>query len=567
MVNNIQASLDATIQDGVKNGVYSGISLVRWPVEAGLRIAPWWSEQRDIDLRNFWKRSDHLSGAVYTMTSKISSIPFKVVPIDIGNRENYARAAKLTEDLMSTPQFGDGWQSFNGRFVEDYLTTDNGAFAEVIGAGDPSGPLIGRPISIAHLDSARCQRTGNAEYPVLYRASSGKLHKLHFTRVIFASQMTSPIEDMFGVGFCAISRAINVAQTLVDILTFKQEKLGSRPHRAILIPQGGLDPDDVASAFQLAETSMSNQGLSRYSKVVLAGSAALPEADIKMVELSQLPDGFDEETSITLGMATIALAFGVDARELFPAMSAGATRADALLQHLKQRGKGPGQILAMLEQVFAYKYLPNGFKLVFDFQDDAQDRQEAEISEIRANKRMQDITSGSIDLRTTRELMMEDMEITRKQFERLELSDGRLPDGAPVVSLFYGKNGDYSDWLDVGTNDPLDKVSNDMEAMLEIIREKIADVSTALLMAKPNSPEADRAMEALAALSKLDEFYRMPEDTPISVILGVFEPHIAETSGNRIDPRVRTTDLTRPDEKNETDESDSIRPHPDDKQE
>ena len=63
-----------------------------------------------------------------------------------------------------------------------------------------------------------------------------------------------------------------------------------------------------------------------------------------------LPDGFDEQTSILYGMAAIALAFGVDARELFPAMSAGATRADALLQHLKQRGKGPGQILQMTEQ-------------------------------------------------------------------------------------------------------------------------------------------------------------------------------------------------------------------------
>lgn len=568
MVDKIETAIETTIQDGIKRDVYGGISLVRWSTKTGMYVSPWWSEQRDVDLRNFWKRSDHLSGAVYTMTSKISSIPFKVVPRDIGNKENYNKAIIMTEELESVPEFGGGWQGFITKFIEDYLTQDNGAFAEVIGAGRPDGPLIGRPVSIAHLDSSRCQRTGNAEYPVLYRSAQGKLHKLHFTRVMFASQMTSPIEDMFGVGFCAVSRCVGVAQTLMDIIQFKQEKLGSRPHRAILIPQGGMDPADIASAFELAESAMDSQGLSRYSKVVLAGSSSMPEADLKMVELSQLPEGFDEQTSITLGMATIALAFGVDARELFPAMTAGATRADALLQHLKQRGKGPGQILAMLEQIFAYKYLPKDMRLIFDFQDDAQDRQEAEISEIRANKRVQDITSGSVDLRTTRELMMADLEITRRQFERLELSDGRLPDGAPVVALFYRHDKEYKDWLNVGTDDPLDRKSNDQEAMLEIIRERIAQVSMALVTSPPNSVTVDRAMEALAALSKLDEFYRMPEETPIGAILGVFStaPQEEESgNGNRIDERVRTTDLTTPKEDNETDSRDSIRAHPDDK--
>lgn len=568
MVDKIETAIETTIQDGIKRDVYGGISLVRWSTKTGMYVSPWWSEQRDVDLRNFWKRSDHLSGAVYTMTSKISSIPFKVVPRDIGNKENYNKAIRMTEELESVPEFGGGWQGFITKFIEDYLTQDNGAFAEVIGAGRPDGPLIGRPVSIAHLDSSRCQRTGNAEYPVLYRSAQGKLHKLHFTRVMFASQMTSPIEDMFGVGFCAVSRCVGVAQTLMDIIQFKQEKLGSRPHRAILIPQGGMDPADIASAFELAESAMDSQGLSRYSKVVLAGSSSMPEADLKMVELSQLPEGFDEQTSITLGMATIALAFGVDARELFPAMTAGATRADALLQHLKQRGKGPGQILAMLEQIFAYKYLPKDMRLIFDFQDDAQDRQEAEISEIRANKRVQDITSGSVDLRTTRELMMADLEITRRQFERLELSDGRLPDGAPVVALFYRHDKEYKDWLNVGTDDPLDRKSNDQEAMLEIIRERIAQVSMALVTSPPNSVTVDRAMEALAALSKLDEFYRMPEETPIGAILGVFStaPQEEESgNGNRIDERVRTTDLTTPKEDNETDSRDSIRAHPDDK--
>ena len=158
------------------------------------------------------------------------------------------------------------------------------------------------------------------------------------------------------------------------------ENLGSRPHREVIITKGGLDPHDIQTAFKIAEGSMDAQGLRRYSKVVVAGSQTLPEADIAKYELSQLPKGFDETTFITMGMATIALAFGTDARELFPALTAGATRADALLQHLKQRGKGPGQILQLTERLMNFKFIPPHLKFMTDFQDDAQDQQEAEIS-------------------------------------------------------------------------------------------------------------------------------------------------------------------------------------------
>lgn len=561
-MTNIETSLDNTIQDGVKQPIQSGMSLVRWLSKSGQYVSPWWSEQRDIDLRQFWKRSDHLSGAIYSMVSKINSIPFKIVPRNVADRTQYNRAEKLQEEMEATSQFGDGWQLLISRMLEDYLGQDNGMFAEVIGEGDPNGPLIGRPLSVAHLDASRCQRTGNAEYPVLYRAQSGKLHQLHYTRVMFASQMSSPIEDMYGVGFCAVSRCINVSQVLVDILTYEQEKLGSRPHRAILIAKGGLEPIDIARAFEIAEGSMDSQGLSRYSKVVLTGSASMPEAAIEKIELSSLPDGFDEQTSITLGMATIALAFGVDARELFPAMGAGATRADAMLQHLKQRGKGPGQILQTMEQLFNYKYLPRDYKLVFDFQDDAQDRQEAEIAKIRAERRVQDRSSGAVDIRTTRELMLEDKEITRRQFERLELSDGRLSDGAPVVSLFYSDTGDYEDWLNVGTTDPLDRESNDAEAMHMIIRERFAQVSRVLVEESTNLSKIDKAMEALAALKKLDEYYSMDGESNISSILSSPEEN---PDSLRIDPRTRTQDTLTPEQNNDTDDSESTQEHPDDK--
>jgi len=516
------------------------VFIVPYMAGIGNIIAPWWSTLRDRHLRDFWKKSDHLAGAVYTMTAKMTAIPNKVIAKDTSIKSHVEEAAVLTDALQGAVEFGNGWNEYYGKVVEDLLTQDNGCFSEVIGGGDPSGPIIGRAVSVAHLDAWRCTRTGSAIYPVVYQDTSGKLYKLHYSRVMFTSQMTSPIADMFGVGYCAISRAISVAQTLIDILVFKQEKLGSRPLRELLITKGGLDPNDLQEAFFLAESRMDSEGLTRYAKIIIGGNATLPEASVEQIPLSQLPDGFDERTSIELGMATIALAFGVDARELFPAMSSGASRADALLQHLKQRGKGPGQILQVSEQLFNYKFLPAHLRFEFDFQDDAQDRQVAEIRKIRADRRVQDQASGAMNDRIMRETMFRDGDIDVSQFERLEMEDGRLQDGTPVVSLFYKKNSETSRYLDLGVADPLDIDSNNPEEMLKTIGEAKRETLKAMVNSGSLSSKS-AANKSYYALVHLEKYYKNPE-----IYVDFANIPAMPIGGNYVDPRTRNEDQTMP---------------------
>jgi len=516
------------------------VFIVPYMAGVGNIIAPWWSTLRDRHLRDFWKKSDHLAGAVYTMTAKMTAIPNKVIAKDTSIKSHVEEAAVLTDALQGAVEFGNGWNEYYGKVVEDLLTQDNGCFSEVIGGGDPAGPIIGRAVSVAHLDAWRCTRTGSAIYPVVYQDTSGKLYKLHYSRVMFTSQMTSPIADMFGVGYCAISRAISVAQTLIDILVFKQEKLGSRPLRELLITKGGLDPNDLQEAFFLAESRMDSEGLTRYAKIIIGGNATLPEASVEQIPLSQLPDGFDERTSIELGMATIALAFGVDARELFPAMSSGASRADALLQHLKQRGKGPGQILQVSEQLFNYKFLPAHLRFEFDFQDDAQDRQVAEIRKIRADRRVQDQASGAMNDRIMRETMFRDGDIDVSQFERMEMEDGRLQDGTPVVSLFYKKNSETSRYLDLGVADPLDIDSNNPEEMLKTIGEAKRETLKAMVNSGSLSSKS-AANKSYYALVHLEKYYKNPE-----IYVDFANIPAMPIGGNYVDPRTRNEDQTMP---------------------
>jgi len=505
----IQQAVSQSIQSRVGSDYGGFVPTFMWLARAGANVSPWWSPTRDRQLGAFWKSSDHLSGALYNFEAKMTAIPFKILPKDQSIKEYVRQAEETTDILMETAEFGDGWDVFYNKFIESLITFDNGVFVEIIGDGDKAGPIVGMPISIAILDSSRCTRTGNAMFPVLYQDTDGKMYKLHYTRVMFRSQMPSTRAEMFGVGICAVSRCLMVTQELIDVLTYKGEKMGSRPHRKILVTSGGLDPIDVARSFTIIDSAMDSAGLSRYSKVAVVGSASLPEAGLEQIDLSSLPDGFNEETSVTFGMAVIALALGVDARELFPAMTAGATRADALLQHLKQRGKGPGQMIQITESLFNQKYLPSHLKMVFDFQDDAEDRQIADIKNVRSTRHRTDTTAGVLNIRVSREQMLADGDIDRSQFERLELADGRLDDGTSVLNLFYSTDKIYQKYLQLtGIDDPADIEKNNIDTINPLIVAQLKIVNTDLVNKTGNQDVQWKAYQSRAALEYLQQKYQ-----------------------------------------------------------
>ena len=502
MADRVEEAIEQTIQ-GRARGRETALSFVFWVAGGNEIISPWWSRQRDSELRRFVKQIDYLSGTVSTLETMLTTIPIEVVPKNLQIRAHVKQAQEFTDILENESNFADGWGNTFSQVIEDLVTQDNGFFIEVIGDGEADGPIVGRPVGIAHLDSWRCRRTGHPVFPVVYYGADGNIFKLHYTRVIFGASMPSPNEVMYGVGFCAVSRSINVAQNLLDILVFNQEKLGSRPQRQILVTSGGLDPDDVSSAFEQANENMTNQRLTRYSRTVVVGAAGLENAALTPIDLASLPDGFDQESSVTMGMAAIALAFGLDPREIWPGQAARSTRAEALISHIKQRGKGPGQIIQMIERKFNFKFLPAHLQLKFDFQDDAQDAQIAEIRNTRSTFHMRDLELGLLDTRTVREQMVTDGDLSRAQFERLELEDGRTSDGRDVLALFFDP--DLEADLALGVTNPLDFKANEPRIMQDAISERRGVLMGELSAANPGRrQEIERA---IAALDRLAMFY------------------------------------------------------------
>lgn len=444
-VASIVTEADSLKSDGEEISS-SGLSVMTWLVQAGELLPPWWSKSRDRKLTTVWRDNNHLSLAIYNTQAKLVGIPFKIVPYDYSNQDHIQEAHEIQYALEVTAQFGRGWSEAYSRFIEDLLTTDNGAFMEIIGRGRPDGPIVGIPLTVRHLDSLRCDRTGDNEFPVIYHGNDGKMYKLHWTRVIFTSQMPSSRQEMFGVGFCGVSRCIDVATTLVDMVRYKQERLGSRPMNQILVGKG-ITAQNIMEALARVEGSLTDRGFSRYAKTVAIGSEN-PDIGLERLDLTH-KDPFDEEVNTNLGMFAIAAALGMDADEIWPTSgrSGGGSAGDANLRRIRSRGRLPQQLTANISKQFDFKFLPPYLHMEFDFRDDEQDQQEAIIKDIRGRNRERDLGTGSINVRGARIQMLSDSDLSQSSFDQMELTDGRLPDGTSISSLYFDDDPVFVEFL------------------------------------------------------------------------------------------------------------------------
>lgn len=492
---------------------FGGVSLVQFLAGAGETIPPWWSTARDMSLRNFWKEGDHIAGTVNTLREMMITVPLKIVPRDSTIKAHIKQADEFTRKLMEDTESrsnlaGRGYSSGFSPFFEDYWTQDNGAWFVVDGAGPANKPVIGEPTKLIHLDSSRVWRTGSKEFPVIFTDFDGKRHTIHFTRVINLTSAPSPILEMYGVGHCALSRAIKTAQNLMDIANYKLEKLGSRPRRGMMAinttGQQKRAVQAVSNALAKADAAMDNIGLTRYSQLPIVAI----NGEVEMFDFASLPDGFNELESTQLGISVLALAFGVDVRQLAFAIGvAGQTKADAEVQHLKMRGKGPGTAFQETERELNSKFLPPHLKAVFDWQDDAQDLMQAEIQETRSKTRKANLEVAATTIRVERENMVKNNEITTQQFIEMELAEGRLSDGTDVLALFESTDGKMVSLLDLGIDDPRDVEMNDPAIILPEIKAAKAEVELAIL----RNRDLERSRQAFAALEALEQLYAKPE--------------------------------------------------------
>lgn len=382
----------------------------------------WWSEQRDIALRDFVYRpnNDILIGAVSSMIKKFKAMNWVIEgPLRVVNR--YQR-------VLSTAEFFQGWSFLLGKILFDYLTQDKGAFVELIGAGDPRGAIEGPIVGMAHLDSRYCQLTGDIEYPVIFNnPKTENAHKMHTTRVSHLVDMPSPAENMYNTGFCAVSRVIGSSEILLKINKYKNEKLDDLPEAGLLLFNNILPERwNDAKADYARETRRLGQEHWRNIMTMFGLDPAQP-ASAELISFANLPEAFNELESTNIYINILALAFGVDVREFWPITSGAlGTATESEVMHQKARGKGVGEIISMIERFINWKILPDSATFAFDFKDDQEDLLAADIDEKRTNTIMgmwQDDGLGPVTREEIRQMLADNVSYFPDDFLEMDATE------------------------------------------------------------------------------------------------------------------------------------------------
>lgn len=395
---------------------------------------PAWGTQtrtRDTFLRNFWPSEPLLASAIFSTVSKYVSFGWSL--------EGPARTTKIYQEMLQGVERGQGWMNMMTKFLIDALTQDNGAFLEVVRAepNNPAAPVV----TLNHLDSALCYRTGRALEPVIYQDEYGILHKLKYYEVIAYSEFPSPNTYMRGMQYCAVTRLLRAAQIMRDISVYKREKISGRFVRAVHLV-GGVQRKPIEDAFRIQTERADNSGLTRYIQPIIV-AALDPTATVshETIELAALPDSFDEELYMKWYITQLAMALGEDYQELapLPAGNLGTSQQSQIL-HMKSRGKGPALFMRNMEYLFNYHgILPNTVKMTYGEQDILQDVEKANLRKARAESRRVMIESGEITPFVARQIALEEGDLTEAHLammnERDVTTDTIVTSSVPAASL------------------------------------------------------------------------------------------------------------------------------------
>lgn len=323
------------------------------------------SAGEDDILSKIWRTEPILAGAVYSMSSKMTAMSWKVT----GKRAVALRYARM----LANASFIDGcsWDGFLASTTQDFYTTNRGVFWETPRIGNLE---YGQLADIGHIDSMMCTLTGNTELPMLYESeTTGQSLKFKSGEYLHFASLPSPREENLGIGFCAVSRALRAAKLLIGLHDYDSEKLNNLPPEGVATVSG-LTMDEFRDAINIWQAQRRSDNSLTFPQVLwLIGSQPNTEVKVGFQGFSQLPESFDRTTVINQYINTLAMCFGVDARE-FWAISSGSlgTAAESEIQHLKAKGKGSGEFITITERRIN-SLLPETADFNYDTQDIEED--------------------------------------------------------------------------------------------------------------------------------------------------------------------------------------------------
>jgi hypothetical protein len=417
MMRNIDTAIRRSVQEFPEA---TGFGHFLISIAAAGDIIPAWGENqpyRDQALREFYPTEPWLAS---TTASLARNAAFS------WTLEGPQRTCNSIQEMLHLSDFGKGWVSLLLKISADLYTQDNGAFIELVRDGKgPNSPLL----CLAHLDSARCTRTGNPDFPVTYVDLQGGQHKLAWFQVLTLTDMPSPIESMRGVGMCAVSRVLRAAQILRDTALRTHEKLTGRFAGNLNIVSG-ITMQMIEDAMVRAGEESDNRNRMRYQPPFIVGTLD-PNAEVKVatIHLADVPEEMDEENERKWYIATLALAFGCEYQDLapLPGGNLGTSQQSETL-HLQAKGKGPELFQKLITHALNFYVLPKNVTFKFDEKDYQAEEIEGGVKKLRAEALKVYVDGGIITPQVARQIMEDDGDLKHEYLEMMTEPD-MTPEG------------------------------------------------------------------------------------------------------------------------------------------
>ncbi len=337
------------------------------------------SRRRDQWLRRAWKSEPHLAGVLNSVVLIDSNRGWELT----GGRNQVSRYIQVLHGADGT-----GWRAFCRKLATSFWTTDMGGIVE-IGRASANGPLR----AMYHVDSARCRLTGDIREPLEYFPANGDIQRWRPEDYFRLVSMPNDDEAFNGLGFCAISRCIEIARVLYAVLMHDQEMLAARAPRGLLLLQN-VSEEQWEQSLAVRNAKLDSLERRYYSGVQVLASIGADNIDAKLIGLSELPANFSAKTFTDLCMYAYAICFGYDPSEFWPVQFGSIGRGNETdVQHKKATGKG-GLDFALTLQEALQAELPPTIEFNFEQRDDSGDLLAESVKQAKLDVIAQAYTSG-----------------------------------------------------------------------------------------------------------------------------------------------------------------------------
>ncbi len=373
--------------DGTNGGVFV------WQLYDGAPRQPnglpgWWEPQRDAVLSATLDLEDMWASAVNQAITKFASRNF-----DVNDSDDSTRRTTYGQELLLDFDGPAQYTTAIARHLQDFLLCDNGAFIEIERAAAAPGS---RPVALWHLDSARCRRTGNNRYPVVYVGFDGVERALRYDQVLMISDMPSPRVGLWGVGRCAASRAWHTIIKLAAVETYFREKITGSGALALHFVSG-VNTKQLEDVMQTSEIERENKRHFVYKGAVVVPVLGDRDVTVATVDLASVPDRFEVSEERRGAYLRYANAIGIPVQDIQPLSGQGlGTGKQTEILDDAANDKGLAFWRVWFERTINRRVLPKTTTFSFGTNDLRDQKAKAEIALLRAQARAAQITSGEI---------------------------------------------------------------------------------------------------------------------------------------------------------------------------